>query len=70
MTELSKYRPPKTFVAVYRADECGEEFLMENLFVPKISFLCEECNSMHDFKIAKIIHTSWEWDVVEDEHAE
>lgn len=56
---------PKLFLAVYECEECGEEFEMQNCYVPYVMLPCEECGDRMKFVSQKMIHKSWEWDRVE-----
>lgn len=52
---------PKQFLAIYRC-VCGEEYEMENCYVPYVWLPCDWCGDRTKFSSEKMIHTSFEWD--------
>jgi predicted nucleic acid-binding Zn ribbon protein len=57
---------PKSFLAEYKCENCGETYVMTNCLVPWFQTWCEECESISTFRSLRLEHKGWEWDVVED----
>lgn len=65
---LSKRRimAPKLFLAVYECKVCGEEYEMQNCYVPSITLWCDFCENWTKFAAQRLIHQSFEWDRIEE----
>lgn len=55
----------KLFLAIYTCVVCGEEYELQNCFLPHIYAPCDECGDRMKFKAQKMIHLDWEWDTEE-----
>jgi hypothetical protein len=57
---------PKYFLAIYECEDCGDEYEMQNCYVPYVNLPCDDCGGWRKFYSQKMIHQDWEWDSIED----